>query len=184
MHGFDNVLGYRALLKTTDFVNWKIGSDAADLPTDFIGSAYTAGGWNETWQGWTDGTGASLLTEHWNIGTGAARILKEGNYYYQVIEAADKNLVCVSGQNWDVGILRTNNLASATWEQFPQGNPIFRSAVEAPGLPCSISYTNIFRDVDGSTYLHQHIHSADSSRDGIYVYRLVTSLESRVGSAI
>ncbi len=173
MHGFDNVLGYRGLVKTADFVNWKIGSEAADLPNDFIGSAYTAGDWNETWQGWTDGAGGQLLTEPWNIGTGAARILKEGSYYYEVIEASDKNLVCVPGQNWDIGMLRTNNLANATWEQLPAGNPIFKSSVLAPGLPCGLSYANIFRDSEGTTYLHMHVHSATTGNDGIYLYKLV-----------
>jgi peptidoglycan hydrolase-like protein with peptidoglycan-binding domain len=173
MHGFDGVLGYRGLAKTIDFVNWKIGSDAVDLPNDFIGSAYTAGGWNETWQGWTDGAGGQLLNEPWNIGTGAARILKEGTYYYEVIEASDKNLVCVPGQKWNVGILRTNNLANATWEQFPQGNPIFKSSELAPGLPCGLSYANIFRAADGTTYLHVHVHSATTGNDGIYLYKLI-----------
>lgn len=174
MHGFDNVLGYRALTKTVDFVNWKIGSDAADLPNDFIGSAYTLSGWNETWQGWTDGTGASVLTEPWPIGTGAARILKEGDYYYEIIEATDKNLVCVAGQKWDIGILRTNNLSSPTWEQLPQGNPIFKSSELAPGLPCSLSYANIFRSSDGVTYLHMHVHATDETQDGLYIYRLTS----------
>ena len=173
MHGFDGVLGYRALVKTVDFVNWKIGSEAPDLPTDFIGSAYTPGGWNETWQGWTDGAGNQLLAEPWTIGTGGARILREGSYYYEVIEAADKNLVCVLGQKWDIGMLRTNDLQNATWEQYPFGNPIFKSSELAPGLPCSISYANIFRDIDGTTYLHMHVHSANSTKDGIYMYRLV-----------
>jgi hypothetical protein len=173
MHGFDNVLGYRALVKTVDFVNWKIGSDAPDLPNDFIGSPYTASGWNETWQGWTDGAGGQILSEPWPIGTGAARILKEGNYYYQVVEVSDKNLVCVAGQKWDIGILRTGNLSSPAWEQFPQGNPIFKSADLAPGLPCSLTYANIFRDADGITYLHMHVHATDDTRDGIYIYRLI-----------
>lgn len=174
MHGFDNILGFRALVKTADFVNWKIGSDASDLPNDFIGSAYTANGWSETWQGWTDGAGGQVLSEPWPIGTGAARILKEDDYYYQVVEVSDKNLVCVPGQKWDIGILRTNNLANATWEQYPLGNPVFKSSNLAPGLPCPLSYANVFRDVDGTTYFEMHVHSNNPNEDGIYLYQLVS----------
>ena len=39
------LLGYRGLVKTADFVNWKVGSDAADLPNDFIERAYTLSSW-------------------------------------------------------------------------------------------------------------------------------------------
>ena len=93
-----------------------------------------------------------------------------------IIEAADKNLAVVTGQHADIGIMRTNNLTNSTWEQLPAGNPIFRSTQIGPQpTMVAVGYSNIFRDKDGTMYLeYENLNTNDLSKNGIYIYRLVT----------
>jgi hypothetical protein len=87
-HGYDGVKGYRGIASTSDFVNWKIGNEAA-IP----------------------------LAEDALFDKKAADLIEENGYYYMFIEAPDKNLGCQPNSKWDFGVLRSNSLANTTWAQ-------------------------------------------------------------------
>jgi len=168
-HGFYNPYGFRGIAKTANFSrgSWIAGNPSQGVPSDSIFDPYNAASWREEWQG------------RGSIGGGAARIIREGNYFYQIIEAADLNLGCVDGQNWDAGIYRTKNLTDKNWEPYPFGNPILYSSKKGEkgrgGKPpaCNPAYFKIFRDdATGKIYLHFTLVSENPSYNGIFIYEL------------
>jgi hypothetical protein len=165
-HGYDNVKGYRGIAKTQDFLpgHWIVDNPAQGVPNDTIFDYKDTLQWREQW----DANGP--------IGGGHASIVHDQGYYYMVIEGADKNLACMAGQKWDVGLLRSASLTNKNWEQYPAGNPIIYSstAPESNGqpMPCNASYASLFKDTDGTTYLMHSRDSTDINYHGIYLYKL------------
>jgi hypothetical protein len=165
-HGYDGVHGYRGIARTTTFRrgDWQV--DGVDgTPTDAVLTARDAAGWRESW-----GPGGP-------IGPGAAALLAEGGWYYQLAEFADRNLGCTPGQNWDLGLFRAGSLASTHWEQYPAGNPIVYSsrAPDATGVSgaCNVEYPGLVHDpATGTTYLMYGRRSSDPLGDGIALYRI------------
>lgn len=157
-HGYDGKNGYRGIAKTEDFNNWTLVANDSTL----------------------DSNDAKTFMTNWDangpIGFGAGTVLKDGEYYYLASEATDKNLVCTSGQNWVVGMFRSSNLESTSWEKLPKGNPFFTvdnfPKKDTNQLPCYPAYTRLFRGNNGKTYLHTSMTSFDKSLNGIYFYEL------------
>jgi len=165
-HGFDGTRGYRGIAKTADFINWIAGDENQGVPKDAVLDLYDTAGWRESWN-----SGGS-------IGFGAGSILFDDGYYYQISEAADINLGCTDGQNWDWGIFRSTSLTNTSWEQFPAGNPIIYSSKypERNGKPigCNPAYARIFKDpLTQRIYLHYTRESLDPNYSGIYFYELL-----------
>jgi hypothetical protein len=112
------------------------------------------------------------------VGAGAASVLEDGGWYYQLAEVPDMSLGCTVGQNWDLGLFRARTASSTDWEQYPGGNPVVYSsrAPDAGGSSpwCNVLYPGLFKDdATGTTYLmHGRMSPADPAHDGIYVYRL------------
>lgn len=161
-HGFDGNQGFRGVARTKDFLNYEVGNDSILSKRDSVG-------WRETWQGEDKGFG---LAKAW----------KENGKYYLITESMDINLLCTKNQNWDFGIVRSDDLWLKNIEQLPEGNPVFYSSKrenakkETPA--CDLQYASIFQDdKTGKYYLH-------ISRDpdwpemggytGIYIYELET----------
>jgi hypothetical protein len=112
------------------------------------------------------------------IGAGAGAIVHEANHLYALSEFPDISLRCTDGQNWDLGIFRSDSAASVAWEPFPGGNPIVASsrALEANGKPfrCNVLYPTLFHDqATRSWYLMHGRATTDPAHHGIYIYRLV-----------
>jgi hypothetical protein len=165
-HGSDGTHGVRGVARTTTFRagDWAVDG-AAGTPTDAILSAADATGWRENWR-----AGGP-------VGAGAATILLEDGWYYQVAEFPDVSLACTRNQTWDFGLFRARQLSSTTWEQYPGGNALVYSS-RAPGAdgqsePCNIQYPGLFRDPStGVSYLMHGRVSGDPAYDAIYLYRL------------
>jgi hypothetical protein len=167
-HGSDGVRGYRGIAKTPDFRRGSYLVDLPDegVPSDAILDARDAIGFNEQWAG----SGP--------IGAGAGAVVREGDHLYALSEFPDISLRCTDGQNWDLGIFRSDSTASVHWEPFPRGNPIVASsrAPEANGQPlgCNVLYPTLFRDPStGSWYLMHGRATTDPANNGLYIYRLV-----------
>jgi len=160
-HGFDNPHGYRGIAKTPDFVNWQL------VNNDAIFDKYDCQPWNVPW----DSNGCR--------GGGQASILKDGQYYYMLIEAADKNLACTPNQQWVYGLLRSPSLEATNWENLPNGkNAIIFTTKEKDSqgntLPCGVQYARLFRDANNEIYLlvgRIGIKDKDPVT-GIYLYKL------------
>jgi hypothetical protein len=165
-HGYDGVRGYRGIARTETFRrgDWQVDGAAGTARDAILGPA-DAARWRETWR---DGG---------PIGVGAASMLREGDWYYQLAEAADVDLDCTPGQAWDLGLVRAREPGAVSWADLPAGNPIVRSsrAVGPDGQTpaCNVQYPGLFRDpADGTTYLMHGRTSRDPAYDAIYVYRL------------
>ncbi len=178
-HGYDGVRGYRGIAKTTNFVSWVAGNSLLGVPGDSIVDKYDLTMWRELW----DAPGA--------IGVGAGSILEDGGYYYLLTEGADHNLGCTNGQHWDLGLFRSANLSSVSWQQFPQGNPIVYSTRTAdyptgdpPALvipPCSVDYGQLFRDPqDDAIYMTHYRISGDSAAQMHYLYKLTKTTNTLI----
>jgi hypothetical protein len=121
------------------------------------------------------------FNEQWAPGGpigGAGTIVRERDHVYALSEFPDISLRCTEGQNWDLGMFRSDSTASVQWEPFPQGNPIVASsrAPEAKGQPlgCNVLYPTLFRDPSTSSWYLMHGRATtDPANDGIYIYRLV-----------
>ena len=105
-----SVYGFRGIATTTDFQTY------TPAAPDCIVDAYDSNKWDVAWQGDLNGNPGS-------IGVGEATCFKEGAYWYMLIEGADKSLGGSAGQNWTFGLLRSVNLTSTSWENWP-GNPV------------------------------------------------------------
>ncbi|MDR2686116.1 MAG: hypothetical protein LBB75_00050 [Oscillospiraceae bacterium] len=126
------VLGYRGIASTADFVTY---TKAAD---DCIFSRADAKGWDVRWN------------KNGSVGGGAAAYLKDGEYWYTLIESPDISLVCVEGQMWPWGLLRSKSLTDTSWENW-RGNPIPEFTPVGPSI-CAWAYAALLRD-GGVTYL-------------------------------
>jgi len=135
-HGASNtrgaVFGYKGIAATDDFVNY---TKAAN---DCIFSRLDALGWTVDWN------------RGGPVGGGAAAYLKDGEYWYTLIESPDISLICLEGQNWPFGLLRSKALASTKWENWP-GNPLPEFTPVGPALAAWV-YSALFAD-GGVTYL-------------------------------
>jgi hypothetical protein len=165
-HGQDGTHAYRGIARTATFRRrgWQVDG-AGGTPTDAVLDARDASGWRENW------------APGGPVGPGAGSILEQGGWYYQLAEVPDMSLGCSAGQNWDLGLVRTRQLSSTGWEQYPDGNPIVYSsrapAGDGPPAACNVEYPGLFEDpATGTTYLMYGRISADPANDGIYVYRL------------
>jgi hypothetical protein len=159
-HGQDGTYAYRGLARTATFAPGGWAVDGADgTPRDASITRDDAAGWREQW------------APGGPVGAGAGSMLDEDGVYYALVEVPDRSLACTPGQNWDFGLLRTRDLGSARWEQFPAGNPIAYSSRPEGG--CNPIYPRLLRDpASGTTYVTYGRPSADPARDGIYVYRV------------
>lgn len=142
--------GYRGIAKTEDFQNW------TPAASDTIVDEYDAEAWNVAWN-----PGGP-------VGAGAANILKEGDYYYQIIEAADVNLNGFAGQNWPMGLMRSTSLTSTTWDNW-NPNPLF----PATGQVIEWQYPTFFKDSSGTTYVSISKYAPESEA-GFRIYKLVS----------
>jgi len=165
-HGHDGSRAYRGIARTATFRRdgWQVDG-AGGTPTDAVVDAGDASGWREDWA-----AGGP-------VGPGAASILEQDGWQYQLAEVPDVSLGCRKGQNWDLGLLRARTPAATEWEQYPGGNPIVYSsrAPDPSGQPieCNVEYPGLFEDPTiGTTYLMHGRLSLDPAYDGIYVYRL------------
>lgn len=174
-HGYKDLKGYRGIAKTTDFNTWVAGTGG--MPTDSTMSSVSATTWREAW------------ASGGNIGAGAGSGVDEDGYAYQLVEFADMNLACTAGQHWDMGLFRTTNPASTTWDQLPQGNPIIYSstAIEQYAVdknnqpvigvrPCNVAYAQLIQDTSVTpavTYMKFGRETwADPVHNGVFLYRL------------
>ena len=138
-HGASNthgtVFGYRGIATTTDFITY---TKAAD---DCIFSYLDAKDWNVDWN------------RNGSVGGGAAAYIKDGEYWYTLIESPDISLACVEGQNWPFGLLRSKSLTSTQWENW-QGNPLPEFTPVGPAVQAGAIwvYPTMFED-GGITYL-------------------------------
>jgi len=128
------VYGYRGVAVTTDFITY---TPAAN---DCIFDLYDARSWDIEWKGGS-------------VGGGAAAYIKDGEYWYTMIESPDISLNCVQGQNWPYGLLRSKSLTNTQWEIWqlnppPEFRPVGPSMAVFPAW----SYLTLFED-DGITYL-------------------------------
>jgi hypothetical protein len=175
-HGYDGSWGgrgYRGLAKTSDFRSWIAGDRSQGVPADAIFDYRDTLGWRAAW-------GAAPI-----IGGGAARTIREAPYWYMLVEAADVNLGCTPGQNWHLGLLRSDDLTATSWEPFPAGNPVVYSStvpeVESPPgsgswvcRPCNVQYGGMFRDPGTGGYWLQYTRETEAPEHlGIHLYQLV-----------
>lgn len=118
--------GYRGAAKTQDFRTWI--TRAGDLPGDNMYGTQDCESWNP---GCVGGT--------------AAHILRQGGYFYMVIEAPTFSISCIRGQRWFAGLARSTRLAAAgRWENFAQ-NPFLTHPV-SPGTACGLQYAKLWQD--------------------------------------
>lgn len=156
-HGASNnngvIHGYRGLAKTSDFQNWTA------LAGDCIVDEKDAKGWNVEWNN----------TSVKAIGAGAANIMKEGSYFYQIIECPDSDLNGFGGQNWPIHLMRSSTLENTSWTQCPNTYPLFPATQQL----IEWQYPTIFKDIDGITYVSITRYGPDSE-SGFRIYKVVT----------
>lgn len=160
-HGFNGQNGVRAVAWSDDLIHW--------LPT-ISSPTFTSADcadWNVPWTGGC-------------IGGGWADTHIIGNYYYVLIEAADKNLLCgVQNQQWVFGLLRTTNITTPAWQELPHGPGIIYNSAQQPDLfVCGDSYAQLF--VSGNdtylTYMREDNAAGNQDTDpntARYYYKLV-----------
>lgn len=204
---------FNGIAKTKNFKDWIAGDPAAGVPADAVLYPGLADGWRETWQKQEtqERVGKVVATpngDEWvaneppqhftrttyNVGFGAGTVFEETiggtRYTYLLAESQDKVLGCALGQNWDLGLFRTTDIASNSWAQFPRGNPIFYSSKEPEALldipgttenvstntACSTAYPQIFRDPStGWIYLEISRQAQDKDNHTTFIYRLEKS---------
>lgn len=150
-----SIYGFRGIAKTTDFQTY------TPAAPDCIMSAYDTNEWNVAWQGDLNGNPGS-------IGVGAVTYLKEGPYWYTLIEGADKSLLGTDGQNWTFGMLRSTSLTSTKWENWSD-NPVPTFAPHKELLEWQ--YANLFKD-DNATYCAINKANPEPERS-FRIYKLV-----------
>jgi hypothetical protein len=166
-HGSDGAHGFRGIARTASFArdDWDVDG-AGGTPKDAVLTAGDAAGWRESWN-----PGGP-------VGPGAASLMRQDGWYYQLAEVPDVSLGCHASQTWDLGLFRSRGLGDRAWAQHPAGNPIVYSSrapagAGEPPLPCNVEYPGLFEDAaTGTTYLMYGRLSRDPAYDGIYVYRL------------
>ncbi|THF72677.1 arabinan endo-1,5-alpha-L-arabinosidase [Cohnella fermenti] len=152
--------GYRGIATTTDWQNWT--SAAADTIVD----QYDAEAWNVAWN-----PGGP-------VGVGAASILYDDGYYYQIIEGADVNLNGFAGQNWPMGLMRSTSLTSTSWDNW-SGNALF----PATGQVIEWQYPTIFKDSAGVTYVAMSKYAPENEA-GFRIYKLAAGAPTADSSVL
>lgn len=165
-HGYDGVNGYRAIAKTTNFVDWIAGDSSQNVPSDSVLDKYDLQNWRERW------------VNNSPIGFGHASTLYEDGYFYTFAEGSDMNLACIDGQNWDIGFFRTASLTSVNWEQYPQGNPVIYSnkTLKSNGKTygCDGAYVGLFKDPTSNKYYMYYTRlSEDPAKFATHLFELV-----------
>ena len=150
------IYGYRGIASTTDFITY---TPAAN---DCIFDLYDAQSWDVDWL--PGGT----------VGGGAAAYIKDGEYWYTLLESPDISLLCIQGQHWPFGLLRSKRLTATQWENWtlnplPELRPVGPSKTWSP----SWTYVTLFKD-DGITYMgiQNDWSTADSPGCAYRQYRL------------
>lgn len=146
--------GFRGIATTTDFQTYTPAASGSIMDEDDTNQ------WDVDWQGDLNGNAGS-------IGVGAATCFKEGAYWYTLIEGADKSLGGTAGQNWTFGLLRSTNLTSTNWENWP-GNPVPTFAPHKESLEWQ--YARLFKD-GGVTYCAMNKANPASDRS-FRIYKL------------
>lgn len=148
-HGYDykRKQAARAVARTADFVVWNVTGGAEPLPGDAIFTAQDCQGWNVPW---ATATGC--------IGSGEASVIRTASgYLYEVIEAADVGLECVTAQDqqwWPLGMVRSRQWsASPRWQQMSVSPLVGGPGGHEPHVGCSIQYNSMHVDDSGETYL-------------------------------
>ena len=126
----DKVHGVRGIATTKDFQHY------TPLAPDAFIDEKDSDTWHVNWDGGS-------------IGVGAQTCLKCGDYWYSMIEGADKGLGGADEQNWTWGLSRTKDLSSTAWENWPN-NPV--TPFEPHNIIVEWNYAQLFQD-DGITYL-------------------------------
>jgi len=158
-HGFEYQLkrGARGVAKTKDWHTWEV--TGSDLPGDAMFTGLDCNGWNISWA-----TGGC-------IGGGEGSILISGDYYYELIEAPDISLICLTTegvQNWVLGLLRSPALSpSGQWEQ--KQNP---TIVPWRKFGCALQYHRIFSD-GSNVYLSYYIIDFSTTTLELKIFQLV-----------
>ncbi|MCL2158634.1 MAG: hypothetical protein FWH48_04425, partial [Oscillospiraceae bacterium] len=129
------IFGYRGIASTKDFITY---TKAAD---DCIFSRLDAEGWDVDWH------------SNGSVGGGAAAYIKDGEYWYMLIESPDRSLACVEDQNWPFGLLRSKTLTNTEWDNWISNPPPELRPVGPMAEPIAAwTYPTLFED-DGITYL-------------------------------
>jgi hypothetical protein len=140
-HGWDPAhnAAARGAAKTADWTNWLVAG--AGLPGDALFTSLDCDQWDIAWA-----AGGC-------VGGGEGSILVSGDWMYQLIEAPDLTLGCLTTpgqQNWVLGLLRAPALLpTGAWQQFAV-SPLVVPAVKQG---CYIQYHRIFVD-PGTGALH------------------------------
>jgi len=149
-HGYNYQLrqGARGVVVTTDFHVFQtcaVNGYPTQLPCDAMFSRFDCNKWSTPWAG-----GGC-------IGSGAASVLRSPRtkYLYQIIEAADVTLVCLTKPNqqwWPFGMVRWTDPnswgASPTWAEISPSNPI----VQGDHVGCALQYNSLWEDYTGEIY--------------------------------
>jgi hypothetical protein len=178
-HGFDGKNGFRGIAKTIDFHTWIAGDLAKGVPSDAVLSPSDATNWNVNW------------AQGGPVGFGTSRMLKDGDYWYQLAEAMDINLAVVGTdptQHWDDGIFRSKSLTSTSWEQpINFRNPVIYTdeSLRTTDLPAVFPvYSGIFRDQNRKIYMHYSRSGYDAKDTGIFFFTLEYTNQSTSPSPI
>ena len=128
-----SVHGFRGIATTTDFQTYTAAAN------DSIFDEYDALDWHVEWK------------EGGPVGGGHATYIKDGDYWYTIIECPDVSLSPTTGatQNWPFGLLRSKEVTSTEWENYSD-NPM--SEFQGTGYVCEWQYARLFKDGD-VTYL-------------------------------
>ena len=147
--GRSSIHGFRGIATTKDFQTFEPAAE------DAIFDEYDAQDWNVDW---LDGG---------PVGGGHATYLKEGDYWYTIIECPDGSLSGQAKQHWPFGLLRSKELTSTKWENYAN-NPL--PEFPTSGYVCEWQYARLFKD-GGTTYLAVSKMLPEEER-GFRIYRL------------
>ncbi len=160
-HGYDYTTkrSARGIAKTPDFYHWVV--ESYDLPDDAIFSSTDCNKWNISWA-----PGGC-------VGGGEGSIMRSGDYWYELIEAPDISLQCLTQegvQNWVLGFMRAPLLSytSGEWDVFY----IDPTIVPWEKYGCALQYHRIFSDPHG-IYLSYWINDFATNQTQMQIYQLV-----------
>lgn len=152
--------GVRGTVTTANFQTY------TPLANDCTFDKYDTDKWNVDWSSTSNGS----------IGAGAGCMLKEGSYWYAIVEGADRNLIGVDGQNWTMGLFRSTSLSNVNWENWVS-NPI--PDFKPNQMKIEWQYPRLFKDADGITYLA--INKAyPEDETSFRIYKLVSKTANQI----
>jgi hypothetical protein len=160
-HGYDYGAkkSARGVASTPDFVHWNTCS--FNLPCDAIFSSTDCDPWKIDW------------AKGGCVGGGQASILKSGDYLYELIEAPDVSLACLTKageQNWVYGWLRSPSFQSpsGSWEQW-HDNP---AVVPFVHRGCTLQYNRQWES-QGSIYVAYYVLDFATGKPELQIWKLV-----------